>query len=165
MKRLRHIIATIAAHHRVLRKAPPMEPCESFARELNTLLDGGESVRLTAGSHPSLYVDVADDQVADGQIRRFIIVTQSAAVDGVYGRVPQIMFLLSQRDGADIAEPVTYENDRTGVRLAAYTLSATGALIPKDSAIRDQVQDLAAAAMKEIHARGYFGGQAIREAG
>lgn len=163
MKRLRHIIATIAAHHRMVRKSPGMQPYESFARELSTLLDGAESVRFTVGSHPSLYVEVTDDHLADGQIRCFIIMTQTVQVDGAYGRVPQIMFLLSQRDGADIAEPITYENDCTGIRLAAYSLSANGFLIPNDAAIREKVEDLAADAMKEIHARGYFDAQAIRE--
>lgn len=136
---------------------------ESFVRELTTLLAGAEFVRLTVDSHPSLCVDIADDHLADGQIRRFIIMTQSDVIEGAYARVPQSMFLLSHRDGTVIAEPVTYENDGTGIRLAAYSLSASGFLIPKDSAIREQVHDLAAAAMKEIHARGYFDGQAIRE--
>ena len=89
--------------------------------------------------------------------------TQSDVIEGAYARAPQISFLLSEDDGVEAAEPVTYESDRTGEGLSVYSLSGTGTLVPNDRAIREIVDNLAADAMKEIHARGYFDAQAIRE--
>lgn len=139
-----------------------IEQYRIFAEELMALLEGAESVEISVGDHPPLFVDIVDDEISATETRRFIILTQSAVMDGEYTLSPQIGFLFSQQDGLPLAEPVTYQNDRTDTRLAAYQQSPTGEWISNDPAIREQVYDLTAATLKDIRARGCFDARAFR---
>ena len=163
MKLSRHTIATISAHRVRVRNPVIMHPHDFFAQELTALLDGAESVEITVGEHPPLFVHTIDDEVSETETRHFIILTQSAVINGAYALNPQIGFLLSQQEGIPVAKPVTYQDDCTETWLAVYDdQSATGEWIPNDPVSRERVYDLTTAAMKDIRARGYLDGKGVR---
>jgi len=137
-----------------------MKTYETFAHELDRLLDGEQAVRITVSSYMPLAVE-AIGQSADGGA--LVALSHTAVQNGDLMRDPEIVFEIHQAHRVRAAEPLSFRNDFTGTHQEVYRYDEHGHPTHVVPRLKKELCSFARMWFRNLREQGFFAEHAKRE--
>jgi hypothetical protein len=137
-----------------------MKTYETFAHELDRLLDGEQAVRITVPSYMPLAVE-AIGRSADGGA--LVALSHTTVQNGDLMRDPEIVFGIREVDGVRAAEPLSFRNDFTGTHQEVYRYDQHGHPTHVVPRLRKELCSFARMWFHNLNEQGFLAEHAKRE--
>ena len=137
-----------------------MKTYETFAHELDQLLNGEQAVRINVPGYMPLAIEAIGRSAEGGTL---VALSHTAVQNGDLMRDPEIVFEIRKAHGVRAAEPLSFRNDFTGTYQEVYRYSPQGRRTHLVPSLKNELRSFARMWFRNLRAQGFFGAEAVRE--
>lgn len=137
-----------------------MKTYETFARELDRLLNGEQAVRINVPGYMPLAIE-AIGRSADGGA--LVSLSHTSVQNGDLMRDPEIVFEIHDAHGVRAAEPLSFRNDFTGTHQEVYRYSEQGRPTHVVPSLKKELRSFARMWFRNLREQGFFAKNTRRE--
>jgi len=137
-----------------------MKTYETFAHELDRLLNGEQAVRINVPGYMPLSIE-AIGRSADGGT--LVALSHTTVQNGDLMRDPEIVFEIHEAHSVRAADPLSFRNDFTGTHQEVYRYDEQGRrthIVPR---LKKELRSFARMWFRNLHEQGFFGSDAERD--
>ena len=137
-----------------------MKTYTSFAKSLQLLLGGNETVKLTVEGYMPLSVEHIS---TSGEGHRLVAIAHTGLQNGDVMFDPEMVFRFIDWEGTQLAEPISFRNDYVGLHQEVYRYNDEGKATHVDARLKAELKSFARLWFRNLKNQGFLSAQATRQ--